>query len=69
MPGVRVLAVPSLAALLTHLQGQQCPAGIEPVEVIEGGAFPGSADGLAGSGAGVAAAGPAGAGRAVASAA
>jgi len=69
MPGVRVLAVPSLAALLTHLRGQQCPADIEPVEVIEGGPFPGSPHGSAGSGAGVVAASPAGAGRAVASAA
>ena len=60
MPGVRVLAVPSLAALLTHLRGQQCPAGTEPVEIIEGGALPWSADGLEGSGGGAAAAGPAG---------
>ncbi|HUK71272.1 MAG TPA: ATP-binding protein [Streptosporangiaceae bacterium] len=42
MPGVRVLAVPSLAALLAHLRGERCPAGTEPVEVIEGGTFPGS---------------------------
>jgi magnesium chelatase family protein len=42
MPGIRVLAVPSLAALLAHLRGERCPAGSEPVEVIEGGTFPGS---------------------------
>ncbi|HKB30600.1 MAG TPA: ATP-binding protein, partial [Streptosporangiaceae bacterium] len=47
MPGVRVLAVPSLTALLTHLRAEHPPAGTAPVEVIEGGVLPGPVDGFA----------------------
>ncbi len=65
MPGVRVLAVPTLVGLLTYLRGDRCPAGTEPVEVIEGGTFSAAADGPARQrDAGQAAAGPAVAGQA-----
>ena len=65
MPGVRVLAVPTLAGLLTYLRGDRCAAGSEPVEVIEGGMFRTPADGPArGVHAEVAAAGPTAPGRA-----
>ena len=46
VPGVRVLSVPTLASLVTHLRADPCPAGTEPVVVIEGGTFPASADGM-----------------------
>jgi magnesium chelatase family protein len=47
MPGVRVLAVPTLASLLTQLRGERCPAGTAPVDVIEGGTVTASTDGFA----------------------
>jgi magnesium chelatase family protein len=40
VPGVRVLSVPTLASLVTHLRADPGAAGTEPVEVIEGGTFP-----------------------------
>src|SRR6266566_3214468 len=46
VPGVRVLSVPALASLVSHLRGEPAPAGTEPVEVIEGGTFPAQADGM-----------------------
>jgi magnesium chelatase family protein len=37
MPGLRVLAVPTLTALLAHLRGCDVPGDTRPVAVIEGG--------------------------------
>jgi magnesium chelatase family protein len=39
VPGVRVLSVPTLASLVTHLRGEPGRPGAEPVEIIDGGAF------------------------------
>ncbi len=37
VPGLRVLAVPSLGSLLAWLRGQPAPEGTAPLEVLEGG--------------------------------
>ena len=50
VPGLRVLAVPSLGSLLAWLRGQPAPEGTAPLEVLEGGTARPAAEGPPGPG-------------------